>query len=182
MCATRNRKGAEEQKREEERRGRTISEQSEEKDEENEIKTKFTLNTNYLEIPVALSYKIIPTNDLQINVDGGLYLAYGLFGKAKMGDYKIDAFGKDDVSSSGGEEKISSDGLKRFDMGLLWGAGVTYKKFYLNLQYELGPSNIVPDKYIETETYSGTTNSREVSTTGLKAKNRNFSVIVGVKF
>lgn len=125
------------------------------------------INLNYLQLPILASYRFnLGQGDTKLHVNVGPYFALGVSGKIKFeedGDsYKIDAFGTADEDSD--EEK---GGLKRFDSGLSFGAGVSVKKFYVGLNYELGLVNIA-DKDAFGDDY--------------KLRNRNFNISVGYNF
>lgn len=96
-----------------------------------------TAKPMYLELPVLASYRYNFSDALQLQINAGPYLAYGIGGKVKNedGDYsgEYDYFGSDD----------DSYGVKRFDMGLQFGAGLTISKhYYLGVSYQLGLTNI----------------------------------------
>jgi hypothetical protein len=105
------------------------------------VEKDYTINEDYLQIPILGSYKLPLNNKLNLEFNFGPYLAYGIAGKTE------------------GDNTFGSNGLDTFDFGLIGGTGLTYKKFYVGLQYDLGLSNIAPS-----------------------ASNRNFSVNVGYNF
>lgn len=84
-------------------------------------------NPGYLELPVMVGYRYGFDNGLSIFGETGPYFAYGICGKAKFGDAKVDFF---------------EDGVKKFDAG--WGinVGVEYSKFQIRVGYEFGLSKI----------------------------------------
>lgn len=142
----------------------------EESDEDYKFETKYQLN--YLELPILASYRISLGENTQWHINAGPYLAYGLGGKVKWeasydgesesGDYK--AFGTSDEDDEEGDEK---GGLKRFDAGLSFGTGISVKKMYFGVVYDLGLTNIA-DKDEWGDDY--------------KIKNRNFAITVGYTF
>lgn len=89
------------------------------------------LTTHYLEIPVLASYRYNISDNTQIQLNFGPYFAFGLTGKYKNHGSEWECFDDNE--------------LKRFDMGLQLGTGVTIKKFYLGLGYDFGLTNISQD-------------------------------------
>lgn len=123
-------------------------------------------NLNYLQIPVLASYRFNLGGDTKLHINVGPYFAFGVGGKFKYeggGEtYKIDAFGTSDEDSD--EEK---GGLKRFDAGITFGAGVSFGKIYAGLNYDLGLSNIA---------------DKDVYGSDYKLKNQGFNISVGYNF
>lgn len=131
-----------------------------EESEDDYYKYKETLNPSYLEIPIMASYRYDFNDAAQLQVNFGPYFAYGLAGKYKetytgydeTEEEKEDLFGKDKY-------------LNRFDAGLGIGAGFTYNKFFIGLNYQFGLANIAQDAE---DDYS--------------IKNKNFSISIGYNF
>lgn len=148
-------------------------------------------NLNYLQIPILASYRFVLTDNIKLHINAGPYVAVGLGGKMKYeidGEkYDIKAFGTskgeydydddweyyaaayrydDDYDDDYDEEESEKGGLKRFDAGLTFGAGVSINKFYIGLNYDLGLANIADKK----------------QWADYKIKNRNFSIGVGYNF
>lgn len=117
-----------------------------------------TVNLNYFQLPVLASYRILLKNDMKIHLNAGPYIAYGISGKQKFAGEKINAFGTDD----------DEGGLRRFDTGLSFGAGIEIHKTYFGLGYDLGLANILDDEVWETSE--------------VKTRNRNFFITVGYNF
>ena len=90
----------------------------------------------------------------------GPYLGIGIYGAAKV--TYMDETEKEDIKWGNDDEE---DDLKRFDMGLSFGAGVEVKSFVFGISYNLGLLNISP--YVED---------------GAKIKNRVLGISVGIKF
>lgn len=124
--------------------------------------TTLKANLSYLQIPVLASYRFDLGGNMKLHINAGPYVGYGIGGKIKGGGAKIDAFGTADEDSD--EMK---GGLKRFDFGLGFGAGVSYDKIYVGLNYDLGLSNIA-DKDMYGDDY--------------KLRNRSFNISVGYNF
>lgn len=139
-----------------------------------------TLNEYYIQIPVLGSYKYYIKDNFNVEVNVGPYVAYGIAGKSNGKEswrYYLD--GVDKTSSVGNGADMSNsykyntfgkdygqEMLKRFDCGLIIGAGVTYNKYYFGLQYDLGMTNLLPSPY--SSVYSG--------------KNRNLGLNIGYNF
>lgn len=98
------------------------------------------MTAGYLNLPIYASYRLNFAEESQLQINFGPYLAYGLHGD----DGYFDA-------------------LKRFDMGLGVGAGYTFKRWYLGLDYQFGLMNI--------------NDAGEGS-----IKNKNFSITLGYNF
>ncbi len=92
-----------------------------------------------------------------INIYGifGPYIGFGLSGKQKIGS------NSESINWGSGD----NDDLKRFDMGLIIGAGVEYGPFVGGLQYQLGLANIVAQ-----------------TDDGVKTQNRVFQITFGYRF
>lgn len=100
------------------------------KDEDDGYEEK--LSPAYLEIPVLASYRYDFSDAAQWQLNFGPYIAYGIGGKYKYGDYEEDYFG--------------DDGAKRFDLGLQIGTGITLGQHYnIGIAYQFGLVNTVDD-------------------------------------
>ena len=139
--------------------------------------------SHYFQIPVYWSYKY-DFGSVAVSAFTGPYIAVGLGGKITMKsevDYdgesyeesdKYALFGKE-YKESEYNEKESNDtkevydggnfGWKRFDFGWSLGAGVTFDRIYVGLQYDFGFINMVREG-------------------DAHPKNRNFSLSVGYSF
>jgi hypothetical protein len=95
-----------------------------------------TLNINYLEIPVNVSYKL-DVGDNKLNLFAGPYIGLAMGGKLKT-----DVSGIDDVDIEFGTD--DTDQLKGSDFGLNVGAGFQIEKISIRAQYALGLSNLDP--------------------------------------
>ena len=155
------------------------------KKSEDEYKVTDKIASHYFQIPVYWSYKY-DFGSVAVSAFTGPYIAVGLGGKITMKsevDYdgesyeesdKYALFGKE-YKESEYNEKESNDtkevydggnfGWKRFDFGWSLGAGVTFDRIYVGLQYDFGFINM----------------ERE-SEAGYHPKNRNFSLSVGYSF
>lgn len=86
---------------------------------------KWKANPLYIEIPVLASYRYDFNDDIQLRVNAGPYIAYGISGK------------------DGDDKFFSGDyAHKRFDMGLQVGTGISVSKFYVGCAYEFGLTKV----------------------------------------
>lgn len=130
----------------------------EENDGDEKYSTKAT--PSYLEIPVMASYRYDFSDNAQLQINFGPYFAYGIGGKYKeewsykgeKEEEKEDLFGKDKY-------------FNRFDAGLGIGAGFTYSKIFIGLNYQFGLSNIAQN-----------------TEDGYSVKNKNLSISIGYNF
>lgn len=86
---------------------------------------------NYLVVPLNLEYKFPLNEKSKFMIQAGPYLGYALSGKNKNN-------GESSNVRFGGE-----GGMKRFDYGLGFGAGVEFGALVTSLNYELGLAKIV---------------------------------------
>lgn len=102
---------------------------------------------SYLEIPLLISYRYNFSEDWGWRVNLGPYIAYGLGGKYKYSDTD----GETESQKLFGEEKNSYGdkwtNFKRLDVGLMFGTGVTYRNFLLEVGYQIGFTNINKDRF-----------------------------------
>lgn len=121
----------------------------------------------YLEIPILASYRHDLSDFVQLQVNFGPYIAFGVGGKY---EYEYDDGSdrdKDDINYFGDIE----DGLamKRFDFGLSMGAGLLFADhYYLGFTYEHGLIN--------------TWNGKEAENYNYSVKNRNWMLSLGYNF
>lgn len=128
---------------------------------------KFSMQ--YIQVPVMFAYKLMMVSDVQIYFHGGPYFAYGIGGKST---YETKEKSLADVAK--GKEKqdsFSKDGLKKFDYGIKFGAGLEFEKFVVGLDFEYGLANISQKK-------SGLSPLLE----GKNFRNKGVSLSVGYKF
>ncbi|MBI9054119.1 MAG: PorT family protein [Bacteroidales bacterium] len=100
-------------------------------------------NVNYLEIPINAVYGLnLGSNKLQLFA--GPYVGIGLTGKTSL-----DMDGSDDMDIQFVNDYVDVDadktGLKRFDIGLNFGAGYKINNIQIQANYGLGFSNLIPD-------------------------------------
>jgi len=115
---------------------------------DNYVKSKF--NPLYLEVPVNVVFKIPVGAGSNVFFHGGPYVAVGVAGKS-ISETKVGAlvtrsednikFSNDDPFTSH-QEDAAYDKLKRFDFGLNFGGGFSFKHFILKANYGLGLAKI----------------------------------------
>lgn len=81
-----------------------------------------TINQLYLELPLMVGARIHTASNFDLLFKGGPYLAYGIGGKAKADDIKVDTFGNDGLD------------LKRFDAGLGLGVAFEFDKIVVGVE------------------------------------------------
>jgi Outer membrane protein beta-barrel domain len=111
-----------------------------------------TSTLNYLVIPLNLAYKFPMKSKSDFFIGAGPYLGYALSGKNKFNGQTEDI-------------TFGSGGMKRFDFGVGFGAGVELGSFLASLNYELGLANLVDDSSQDT-----------------KLKNKVFQISIGYLF
>lgn len=152
---------------------------------------EYKLTIGYLEVPVLVQYRLNLTDNLQLQVNAGPYIAVALHGKAKETDteygwedyedyyntryeYDVDYDDLADYTTTSREYEYESTedivgkkGHKRIDFGfVLPSVGIVFNKLYFGITNEFGLINIA-DNYGITE---------------FKAHNYNLSFNIGVKF
>lgn len=103
------------------------------------------VRTNYLQIPLMIGYKHRIADDTEVYAAGGVYAAYGVYGK---GRYKAEpANNSNEVLYSEDSKYDSFDDmyLKKFDFGLSGSIGVIYDNYFINIGYEYGLANLQKD-------------------------------------
>lgn len=81
-----------------------------------------SVNQLYLELPLMVGARIHTASNFDLLFKGGPYLAYGIGGKAKADDIKVDTFGSDGLD------------LKRFDAGLGLGVAFEFDKIIVGVE------------------------------------------------
>ena len=95
-----------------------------------------TLHLNYLEVPLNLAYKFPIKEQTKFLIQAGPYLGYALSGKAKSGGESVSV-------------NFSEDGIKRFDYGLGFGAGVEFGQIVTSINYQVGLANLNDDSTMD---------------------------------
>ena len=99
-----------------------------------------TWSTYYLEMPILVSYRYPLSDKLKVYADFGPYFSYTF-------------------DDNGGTSSVYIDGIaysqecynSLFDAGLVFGAGIKFKRFSLGLQYDLGLANVLNLVEIDSE-------------------------------
>jgi len=94
----------------------------------------------YVHAPILLKFTQPFKNKIRFYENIGIYAAYGIGGKLKIGDYDFDS--KEAQSINWGKE-VSED-YKPLDFGLTFGVGMENDKIQYGLLYDLGMANISP--------------------------------------
>ena len=102
---------------------------------------KIKYSMDYIILPVVVKYAFEVADDFSIQPFFGLYGGMGVGGKVKYFDThtSLSTFG---------------DMFNRFDGGLRFGCGLSYASFYLELNYDLGLTNISHDSFDTAHTRS----------------------------
>jgi hypothetical protein len=100
-------------------------------------------NLNYLEMPLLAVFQFPVTDKLKIELQTGLYFAYGVCGKYKLEvgtymvtDENVNTYAKTEYKKFPSFEETLL--FKRFDWGGNLGLGISYDHYYLGAAYELG--------------------------------------------
>jgi len=112
------------------------------------VKTKF--NPYYIELPVNLVLKFPMSTNNNFFIHAGPYAAVGVAGKAKTTSSigLITSTSEDNIKFSNDDpttadnEDAGYDKLKRFDFGLNFGGGFSFKHLILRANYGLGLTKI----------------------------------------
>lgn len=120
-----------------------FAESNEEDGETFKYEEKGTFNAMYLEIPILLSYRFNLNENIKWHINFGPYIALGIGGKAKFENTENEE--KEEADFFGKSE--DSFGFNRFDAGLSFGTGLSFKHYYIGLQYELGLTNAANKDY-----------------------------------
>lgn len=95
-------------------------------------------NLSYIQLPLLALYRLPIKDDVHVQVKAGGYFGYLI-------------------------NEPETLKVKKPDMGIICGAGISYKKFYFGLQYELGLSKVVNPHWF-------------------KGRNRNLAISLGYDF
>ncbi|WP_333616324.1 porin family protein [Bacteroides pyogenes] len=116
-----------------------------------------TANPMYIELPIMAAVRFAVADGQNFVVKAGPYIAYGVGGKYKIGDEKVDFFGDTKIAGI-----TVVEGANKFDAGL--GVAVAYEinRIFIDLTGGIGLTKL----------YDGEKSP----------KNMNFSVGVGYKF
>ncbi len=90
----------------------------------------------YLEIPVLASFRIELADDFKLQLNTGAFVACGVGGNVKDVILKSEII---DIGDFLGNPFVKGEGgLHRFDAGLQFGIGFSYKEFFIGAAYDLG--------------------------------------------
>jgi hypothetical protein len=123
---------------------------------------KQTMNALYVSLPLMIGARLPVSEKVNLVISAGPYVALGVGGKIKAGDYEQDTFGTETVTI-GDDIVDETKGLKEFDAGIGVGVTAEFGKFFVGVTGEFGLTNLAPEK-------------------GDKGKNTSFSLGVGYKF
>lgn len=122
---------------------------------------------NYVQIPLCIGYEVYLTKQFAVNINAGLYGAYGFKGRYEhkysktLIDYDGSITREPLVVHEG--ETFDVDRWRRWDYGLMGSVGFIYDIFTINFNYEYGLNDVSIASW---ETL----------------RNRNVSVLLGVRF
>ena len=122
-----------------------------------------SLRPMYLQVPVLVNYHIDIKNVVTIQPFAGVYYGLGIACKAKVEDLKGDLFGSDSP-------------LRRSDLGVRLGVGVTRKHLYFGLSYDIGCLNQLKGDLVDTDYVD------DAPTIAAKIRNNCFTLSVGYRF
>lgn len=128
--------------------------------------TTHTFNQLYLQLPIYAAYRINVSDNFNLVIGAGPYMAYGLGGKSKEKLHKAvfgDGSTKREFDTFGDGDNGDSEQLKRFDFGLGLNVSGEFGKIVVGLGYEHGLLNVA-------------------AYDGLKYRNRSAALTLGYKF
>ena len=97
-------------------------------------------------VPINIAYKFaLPNNpDVFISPFVGINCKYNIIGMIKAEDEKIDFFNDDDM------EIFYSDAAKRFQVGMNFGLGLSYKQLYIGYRFQPDYMDFIEDTKTKT--------------------------------
>lgn len=132
---------------------------------------KDQINPMYLELPIYASWRLDVSEYTQLQVNIGPYFAVGVGGKYKWSEggdsWDYEDSGKESLFGKKSELEYP---MRRGDVGLGLGAGITVHKIYLGFTYSFGFNNLLRNS----DGYKDASND--------KFRNRNFTIQVGFNF
>ncbi len=150
------------------------------------VEPRVNLTMHNIRIPAQASYRYTFKNKYELQVNLGPYFAYGVAGKASVKD-DVDGTSMGSFDLTGNPNKIDPDrsefkilGNERintakgnyinpFDMGIAFGAGVTFsQKYFAGFNYDAGLVNV--------------NGKRAHGFSHNKVKNHSFTLVVGYNF
>lgn len=124
-------------------------------------------NPMYIQIPVLASFRYNLNDNWRWELNAGPYFAFGVGGKYKYERTTTSIHDGDVIQHQESEQDFFGDDIKSFDMGIALGTGLTYKKFYFGVQYEIGMTDM---------------NNAKDDPDYASIKNNNFTFSVGYNF
>ncbi|MDR1023742.1 MAG: PorT family protein [Prevotellaceae bacterium] len=101
----------------------------------------YAVSMYYIEIPITASAKFTLTDDINLRLNFGPNLGFGVSGTYEHPDYSD----PDKQAETKVFDKKGMDGSS-FRFGLDFGGGIEYKQIYVGLNYDLGLTNIFDGK------------------------------------
>lgn len=128
---------------------------------------KYTIDANYVQVPLMLGFEIPVSKACSLNIYGGGYGAYGFKGKTKVrGTETRDPDSSDPAVIDRSQDNVNtfdSGQLKKLDYGAIGSVGLVVDMLSFNLGYEYGLYDVSDNA------------SREL-------KNRNITFSLGIRF
>lgn len=86
----------------------------------------FIIDMLYIQVPVLAAYRISPSNDWNITVKGGPYVAYSIYDHYKVSN---------ELGSASGSNELD---VNKFDAGINAGIDFEYHRFVFGVEAEIG--------------------------------------------
>lgn len=103
---------------------------------------EYNVNLGYIEMPILANVRFGVTQDVNVFVNAGPYLAYGVYSSSSSKLLSKEV-GKEGDALDLYKDAFKKDGaLKPFDAGIQVGAGAEYKRIMLAVGGQFGLSNI----------------------------------------
>ncbi|MBB4035723.1 hypothetical protein GGR21_001618 [Dysgonomonas hofstadii] len=127
---------------------------------------------NYIQVPLCIGYEYYITKSLAVNLNIGVYAAYGYkgdFNQEYSSSYIYNGIRQNGAVTVDGERNLyMQNGWKRFDYGTIARVGLIYDIFTINLSYEYGLYNV--------------NNNDVIFKNNPSMKNRNMALALGFRF
>lgn len=100
----------------------------------------------YLDIPITIKLQdfVPPSGKIRIYVDAGLYGGVGISGRFRQ--YELTYYSEEEVNEEVSWGSRGKDRYRRFDYGLVWGAGIGFRNYEIGFQHHYGLANIASDR------------------------------------
>lgn len=136
--------------------------------ERRDIKT--TIDANYIQIPLNIGFEVPIKKNLHLNMNAGVFGAFGFKGKSKQRGYTatiINGEYQQQISQDkGSQDTFSNTNLKKWDYGIGANIGLVYDIYVLRFQYDHGLANVATDVFGK----------------GKEWKTRNYMLCLGFRF